>query len=137
MEEDCLSVSGRLFQIHQTVPDTSHLFIACLQVCRMSNKTVETAISSHKHKPSKSAATNAMLLSVSFYVIFTTLPATLVYVLQTAFPEGNACLADPESDPTWRRYVVYFTTRKVRSGFKGNWNQILACSLAPYIMAQY
>ena len=46
------------------------------------------------HHQSKSAATNAMLLSVSFYVIFTTLPATVVYVLSVMFPEGLRVDAD-------------------------------------------
>lgn len=79
----------------------------------MSHPTVESAMKLHKQKTSKSAATNAMLLSVSFYVIFTTLPATLVYVLSTAFPEGNPCSPDMASDQTWRSYVMYFTVRKV------------------------
>jgi len=69
-------------------------------------------------KSSKSAATNAMLLSVSFYVIFTTLPATVVYLLYNVFPDGQYFDADCQPvdmahDRTWRRYVVYFTVRKV------------------------
>ena len=80
---------------------------------------------------SKNAATNAMLLTVSFYVIFTTLPATLVYVLANAFPEvkptfHGACANDTTptqmmstdvvEDPelvAWRRFVVYETARVV------------------------
>lgn len=87
--------------------------ICHVKVCRMSNPTVETAIKRHKHIASKSAATNAMLLSVSFYVIFTTLPATLVYVLSTVFPEGSYCSPDMSADPTWRSHVVYFIVRKI------------------------
>jgi len=84
----------------------------------MSNPEVESAMSSTRFKPSKSAATNAMLLSVSFYVIFTTLPATVVYVLSTVFVEGQQFDVDCHpinmaADPTWRRYVVYFTVRKI------------------------
>jgi len=41
----------------------------------------------HSAESTKNAATNAMLLTVSFYVIFTTLPATLVYVLANVYPE--------------------------------------------------
>jgi len=89
-----------------------------VQVWRMSNPVVESAISSTRLKPSRSAATNAMLLSVSFYVIFTTLPATIVYVLSTVFDEGEFLDAschpvDMASDPVWRRYVAYFTVRKI------------------------
>ena len=75
---------------------------------------------------SKNAATNVMLLTVSFYVIFTTLPATLVYVLANAFPEklptfhgacadGATTTGAPE-DPEivdWQRYVAYNMVRKV------------------------
>jgi len=82
---------------------------------------------------SKNAATNAMLLTVSFYVIFTTLPATLVYVLANVFPEARppappgACAGATAMTPAaaaaahdgdsamaaWRRYVVFITVRNV------------------------
>jgi len=56
-----------------------------------------------------------MLLSVSFYVIATTLPATLVYVLEPEFPEGDMTLNDVEiaTDATWRRFLGYILSRKV------------------------
>lgn len=62
-----------------------------------------------------SAATTVMLLSVSFYVIATTLPATLVYVLHSQFPVGDDSLTDDEisRDPVWQRFLVYFTVRKI------------------------
>jgi len=62
-----------------------------------------------------SAATTVMLLSVSFYVIATTLPATLVYVLESEFPEGDLAMSDPEilTDPTWSRYLAYILSRKI------------------------
>ena len=58
-------------------------------------------------------ATTVMLLSVSFYVIFTTLPATIVYALN--FEQGSLCFTDEalQADPTWTRYLIYLTTRKV------------------------
>jgi len=84
----------------------------------MSKPVAGSPVSLTRYKSSKSAATNAMLLSVSFYVIFTTLPATVVYLLYNVFPDGQyldaACQpVDMARDPTWRRYVVYFTVRKV------------------------
>ena len=62
-----------------------------------------------------STATNVMLLSVSFYVIFTTLPATLVYVLSSAFPEGCVSMTDEQiaQDSVWQQHFVYFTVRKI------------------------
>ena len=61
-----------------------------------------------------SAATTVMLLSVSFYVILTTLPATLVYALYQKFPEGNVYLTDAEIrvNAEWNRYFTYITYRK-------------------------
>jgi hypothetical protein len=61
------------------------------------------------------AATTAMLLSVSFYVIVTTLPATLVYVLEEEYQHGPTNLTDAEidGDERWQRYFRYITARKV------------------------
>lgn len=65
------------------------------------------------------AATTAMLLSVSFYVIVTSLPATVVYVLETTFPLGELTISDAaiRRDPIWKRYFVYLTTRKIVEEF--------------------
>ena len=62
-----------------------------------------------------STATTVMLLSVSFYVIATTLPATLVYVLEPEFQPGDMTLSDLEisTDPTWTRFLGYILSRKV------------------------
>jgi len=67
-------------------------------------------------EPSRtSRITTVMLLSVSFYVIATTLPATLVYVLESEFPEGDLTLNDLEirKDATWTRFLGYILCRKV------------------------
>ena len=60
-------------------------------------------------------ASTVLLLSVSFYVIVTTLPATLVYVLHSQFPEGDVYMSDESiaKDAVWRRYLAYMTARKV------------------------
>ncbi len=62
-----------------------------------------------------SRATTVMLLSVSFYVIFTTLPSSLVYSIHSQFPEGNLYHTDFQilQDPTWTKYRVYLTGRKI------------------------
>jgi len=61
------------------------------------------------------SATTVMLLSVSFYVIITTLPATLVYVLMVDFPEGDHKLSEDEIrvDPVWNRNLNYMLGRKI------------------------
>jgi len=57
-----------------------------------------------------------MLLSVSFYVTATTLPATLVYVLETEFPEGDLTMSDLDiaRDPTWTRFhrAMHFSAKR-------------------------
>ena len=62
-----------------------------------------------------SAATTVMLLSVSFYVIATTLPATMFYLLYDQFPPGDDRLqeSDLRRDPVWRRHFRYLLWRKV------------------------
>ncbi|KAK2168211.1 hypothetical protein LSH36_19g04006 [Paralvinella palmiformis] len=62
---------------------------------------------------SGSAATTAMLLSVSFYVILTTIPASVVYSLQ--IQDGDPYLSDEQirNDPVWQRYFDFLTVRKV------------------------
>jgi len=61
------------------------------------------------------AATTAMLLTVSFYVIATTLPATVVYVLEESFPQGSVDLTDAEIavDECWQRFFRYMTVRRI------------------------
>ena len=68
-----------------------------------------------KNAKGSSRATTFMLLSVSFYVIFTTLPATVVYALYSNFHEGTLTLTDSQIflDPVWSRYRAYITVRKI------------------------
>ncbi|XP_013404267.1 growth hormone secretagogue receptor type 1 [Lingula anatina] len=56
-----------------------------------------------------------MLLSVSFFVIFMTLPATLVYALGYAYAEGDPCLSDIEirNDARWQSFFAFITARKI------------------------
>ncbi|CAH1796717.1 unnamed protein product [Owenia fusiformis] len=61
------------------------------------------------------AATTVMLLSVSFYVIFTTLPATLVYSMTYVLPERTKNLTDSQikTDSTWQGYFTFLMIRKI------------------------
>ena len=54
-----------------------------------------------------------MLLTVSFYVILTTLPATLVYMHPTTPGGMNLMAAEISVDPVWARYFHDFTVRKI------------------------
>lgn len=61
----------------------------------------------------KSSAATLTLLSVSFYLILTTLPVTLFYAMYFSFPEGDYFLEDEEilTDPTWQRHFTYYLIR--------------------------
>ena len=61
-----------------------------------------------------SQTSTVTLLSVSFYLICTLLPATIVYTLQSRIPIGDHKLK-PEQwphDPQWQTYITYYTIRK-------------------------
>ena len=62
---------------------------------------------------SATAATTVMLLSVSFYVILTTIPASVVFSLH--YDEGDGSLTDDEvrQDPTWQKYFHFLFVRKI------------------------
>lgn len=63
----------------------------------------------------KSSATTLTLLAVSFYLIFTTLPVTVCYVLTFSFPLGNQFLSDAEMevDPVWQRHFTYTSIKTI------------------------
>jgi hypothetical protein len=55
------------------------------------------------------------LLSVSFYLICTLLPATIVYAIQMSIKSGNLATnpADWSKDPTWSSYMIYYHIRRI------------------------
>lgn len=75
----------------------------------------------HKNPSShgSSSATTFMLLVVSFYLIFTTLPVTVCYAINLNFPEGNQFMTDEEinSDPVWQRHLNFWTVRRLLENF--------------------
>ncbi|XP_052829216.1 FMRFamide peptide receptor frpr-18 isoform X2 [Octopus bimaculoides] len=60
------------------------------------------------------AASTITLLSISFYLIFTTLPVTLVFVVESNIHLGNFNMTDQEirSDPVWNRYFTFLAIRR-------------------------
>ena len=69
----------------------------------------------HAGQAGKHSAATVTLLAVSFYLIATTLPVTICYVLYLGFPEGDSSLtvAERQSDPTWSRFFIYGSVRAV------------------------
>lgn len=64
---------------------------------------------------SNNAASTITLLSVSFYLIFTTLPVTLVFVLNNSIPLGDTKLTDDEIrvDPVWSNFFLFLIIRRL------------------------
>lgn len=83
--------------------------------------------------PGSPSAATVTLLAVSFYLIFTTLPVTVCYVLYLGFPEGDSSLsvAEQSLDPTWIRYHVY---RAVRTTVEELAMSKYACNFYIYLM---
>ncbi|XP_060066569.1 C-C chemokine receptor type 1-like [Ylistrum balloti] len=57
-------------------------------------------------RTTKNSATTVMLLAVSFYQIFTTLPVTIVVTLYYSFPIGDPANLNPP-DSIWQRHFDY------------------------------
>ena len=66
-------------------------------------------------KGNKNQTSTVTLLSVSFYLICTLLPATIVYTLQSLIKTGDHTIPIEKwtDDPKWQRYLTYFTIRKI------------------------
>lgn len=67
----------------------------------------------HTGSVSGSQASTVTLLSVSFYLICTWLPYTIVYALFKQFPIGNFGMTYEEvsQDSVWQRHLIYHTIR--------------------------
>ncbi|GAB1605082.1 G-protein coupled receptor 183-A [Argonauta hians] len=72
----------------------------------------------HQTSSSNNAASTITLISVSFYLIFTTLPVALVFVIATNFKHGNEYLTDDEirADPKWNRFFTFMIVRRCIEG---------------------
>ena len=83
-----------------------------------SGRQLNSATTSHggtepSGQTGRHSAATATLLAVSFYLIATTLPVTLCYVLYLGFPEGdpNMTVSEQQTDPTWTRFYIYGSVR--------------------------
>ncbi|CAH1797023.1 unnamed protein product [Owenia fusiformis] len=90
------------------------LFFNILVICE-ARKMRKLEITLGAKKSKKSASTTFMLLVVSFYLIITTLPATIMYVLYFYFPYGDTNMNDEQIklDETWQRHLDYKTIGQI------------------------
>ncbi len=66
-------------------------------------------------KSSSPSATTFMLLAVSFYLIFTTLPVTISYAMYLSFPPGSWNITEEQfrADPIWQSYMNFHMSRMI------------------------
>ena len=67
------------------------------------------------HESSSNQTSTITLLSVSFYLICTLLPATIVYTIQLSIHPGNLSTPpkDWAKDSTWSSYLTYYHIRRI------------------------
>ena len=95
------------------------LNILVINEARKLSKSEESRVCLRQQKGHKSSAATITLLAVSFYLIFTTLPVTIVYALHFSFPPGGDHLTTEQimDDSTWQRHFNYYTLRTVIQEF--------------------
>ena len=89
------------------------LNILVIKEARKMSKSEETRLCLKRGH--KSSAATVTLLAVSFFLIFTTLPVTVLYSMYFNFPEGKAEMTDEEirRDATWQRHFTFFMVRTI------------------------
>ncbi|GFO37801.1 orphan G-protein coupled receptor 50 [Plakobranchus ocellatus] len=66
------------------------------------------------HAASRCTSTTATLVGISFYLILSKLPVTIVFSIQSSIRFGEPMsLQDMAHDPTWQNYLTYITVRKI------------------------
>lgn len=90
--------------------------LLCRQVRRKNKGTATSSSSSSSHhRTSAPSATTVTLLAVSFYLIVTTLPATVAYAIYYSFPVGSFDLTQQQiaADAQWQRHFRYWKVRTI------------------------
>ncbi|GAB1605063.1 probable G-protein coupled receptor 139 isoform X1, partial [Argonauta hians] len=101
------------FLIFMLVPSLVLIFntLVIFEVRRMS-KLERTHLHGNEQRTS---ATTIMLLTVSFYLIFTVLPVTVTTSLFTTFPPGDFKMDEQEkrADPKWQKFFTYIFVKAI------------------------
>ena len=89
--------------------------ILVIREIKQLSRNSEQMMMPNEPRKTNNSATTLMLLSVSFYVIITVVPATIVYILTYQFPIGSRFMTPEQirQDPKWQRYFTYVTCRKI------------------------
>lgn len=94
------------------------LIFNILVIREIKNLTKRSSFRMHRDSTSRGSSnqtSTVTLLSVSFYLICTLLPATIVYTMQSLIKTGEHTIPTEKwpEDPQWQIYLTYFTIRKV------------------------
>lgn len=89
------------------------LNILVIKEARKMSKSEETRLCLKRGH--KSSAATVTLLAVSFFLIFTTLPVTILYSMYFNFPEGEPFMTDDDigRDDIWQRHFTYYMVRTI------------------------
>ena len=82
-----------------------HVIIEARKLSKFEQSTLHT-------RTHRNSATTVMLLAVSFYQIFTTLPVTVVVTLYYTFPPGNPDIL-PTIDDAWKAHFQYYWAKTI------------------------
>lgn len=90
------------------------LNVCVLKQIRTVGKLFVTSEALHRHVGARCTSTTATLMWISFYLIFSKLPVTIAFTMQSSVRFGEPMNVEAMArDPTWQNYLSYFTARKV------------------------
>lgn len=97
------------------VPIVVFLLNLCvLKQIRTVGKLYVTSDTLYRHAGARCTSTTATLMWISFYLIFSKLPVTIMFTMQSSIQFGDQMSIDAmKRDVTWQNYLNYFTARKI------------------------
>ncbi|CAL1526451.1 unnamed protein product, partial [Lymnaea stagnalis] len=90
------------------------LNVCVLKQIRTVGKLYVTSETLHRHVGARCTSTTATLMWISFYLIFSKLPVTIMFTMESSVQFGDDMSIEAMStDPVWQNYLSYFTVRKI------------------------
>lgn len=90
------------------------LNICVLKQIRTVGRLFITSETLHRHAGPRCSSTTATLMWISFYLIFSKLPVTIMFIMQSSVQFGrDLSINEMREDPSWQNYLSYYTARKI------------------------
>ncbi|BFZ01557.1 hypothetical protein BsWGS_04596 [Bradybaena similaris] len=90
------------------------LNICVLKQIRTVGRLFVTSETLHRHAGPRCSSTTATLMWISFYLIFSKLPVTIMFIMQSSVQFGrDLSINEMREDRTWQNYLSYYTARKI------------------------